>query len=112
MAEITLNPDNEFEAALANIVAMHRVKGEQYGSKQDPLQNFYDSAEALSESPLFACEALLQKHQSRLKKWFALPRNRRKTSDPGVDDAFLDRAVYAVIALVLYQRCDGGKDKP
>lgn len=101
MANFTLDPKNEFEAAVMQIVETHRVKAKQYGRDGEDHQNFYDIADLEACSPLQACDNLLAKHISFLKqhKW------RDGESDPNyVADAYLDRAVYSLIALVLYRR--------
>jgi hypothetical protein len=49
---------------------------------------------------LGAAEVLLGKHQSYIKKFL----NNNLSRDKYSDDAYLDRAVYAVLAYVLYQR--------
>jgi hypothetical protein len=108
---ITLDPDSEFERALMSLVKTHRVKSKGYGSESDPYQNFLDNSWMNSVSPLLACEILLNKHQSFLRQWRARTHNTAVVTatemvphTDGSDDAMLDRAVYSVIALCLYNR--------
>ena len=95
-----LDPKDEFEAILISIAEHHRVKRAEYGSDTDPLQNFYDIAEEENITPLQACDVLGSKHRSFLKQW----KRRGEATASYVDDAYLDRAVYDILALQLYQR--------
>lgn len=97
---LELNPDDEFEATIMQIVEHHRVKKAEYGDEGDSNQNFYDIAEMENVTPLMACDILLAKHQSFLKQW----KRRGEATASYVDDAYLDRAVYSILALVLYKR--------
>jgi len=97
---LTLDPNDEFEAAVHAIVEHHRVKAAEYGTEGDSNQNFYDIADQMATSPLDACDTLLAKHQSFLKQW----RHRGEAGTEYVDDAYLDRAVYSILSLVLYKR--------
>jgi len=101
-----LNPDDEFEAVIIDILKMHRKKSVQYGSDNDPLDNFTVGAYATNSTPLRYLEALLAKHSGALRAWFA--RQPDHTVDPvktaGSNDGYIDRAVYSIIACVLYRR--------
>jgi hypothetical protein len=108
---IMLDPRSEFERALMSLVKTHREKSKGYGSESDPFQNFLDNSWMNSVSPLLACEILLNKHQSFLRQWRARTHNTAVVTatemvphTDGSDDAMLDRAVYSVIALCLYNR--------
>lgn len=98
---VTLNPDNEFESALIEMVEMHRAKSKVYGTDNDPMQNFLDIAYNTGLTPLQACEVLLGKHHAAIKQWW---NQDESYFDTRSDDGYLDRAVYGVIALVLYKR--------
>lgn len=97
---ILLDEDDPFESILIDLVKTNRVKGMQYGDAGgDPFHNFYEIALATGLSPRQVCEVLLQKHQGQIKKYFG-----SRTHTPGVDDAMIDRAVYAIISIELYRR--------
>lgn len=104
--DIILDPTNEFEAALIDIVQTFRAKSVGYAGEDDPFFNFVEAARSLGTTPLRQGEALLAKHSAALRKWWqsepAVARNPTATSFS--DDGYLDRAVYSIILLVLYQR--------
>jgi len=106
--EITLNPDNDFEAVLIQMVKTHRAKGHDYAGDDHPNQNFYDSAYQLSLTGGHAVEALISTKQARLR--ILLPRLwKSRTAKPAnepIRDTLLDRAVYSVIALTIWD--EGG----
>jgi len=101
-ASITLDPSSEFEAALMSVVRMHREKSKIYGTEEDALWNFYDGAQRLNTTPLDVCISYATKHESALRRW--MNGNRKKTK--ASDDAALDRAVYAILFLIIYKRGD------
>jgi hypothetical protein len=98
---LVLNPEDEFEALVMAMVQTHREKSVSYGAADDSLQNFYDISTVMGIAPLDAAETLKSKHEARLMKW---RRDGRPEKDPGVDDAYKDIAVYAMIAWTLYLR--------
>jgi hypothetical protein len=100
-ASLVLDPNDEFEAAVIELVRMHRTKSVMYGSEGDSLGNFYDAANALAITPLGAAIAFHAKHGARLTKWL---RDGQPEDAPGVDDMFVDRAVYSIIELCLWHR--------
>lgn len=105
---IVLDPDNAFEWAVARMVETHRRKSKDYageGEDVDPYQNFVDSAYQLSLTPGESVENLIATKQARLR--VLLPKfYQNPETDPAnepIADTLLDRAVYAVIGLVLWQ---------
>jgi hypothetical protein len=100
---LVLNPDSEFDAVLIELKRMHDKKSKTYGTDEDPFNNFYDGAQRLHTSPLDVAIAYATKHDSALRKWLD-----KETREPNTasNDAMIDRAVYAVIQLVLYRRGD------
>lgn len=100
---IVLDPNDEFESVLADMVSMHREKTKAYGARGDALQNFYNIAAAEGISPIAAAEYLAAKHKSVIREFVNGDQVHNKYSD----DAFLDRAVYAVLSLILYRRAKG-----
>jgi len=110
MTDIKLDPDNAFEAVLIQMVETHRKKAKDYAGSGHPNQNFYDSAYQLGLTGGHSVEALIATKQARLRVllpefWAdasAAPQNE------GIEDTLLDRAVYAVIALTIWNE-DGYK---
>ena len=97
---LALDASDEFEGVVMEIVKLHRQKAIQYGAAGgDPLQNFYDNSAATGLSPRTCCEVLLGKHASQIKKYLL-----DGVHTAGTDDAYHDRAVYSILALILYMR--------
>lgn len=110
---ITLDPDNDFEAVLIKMVRTSRAKRADYagdGEEDHPWQNFYDTAYQMSSTAGHSVETLISTKQARLrillsKLW------RRAGGGPKnepIEDTLLDRAVYSVIALCIWN--EGGYD--
>lgn len=100
-----LDPTNEFEAVLIEMVKMHRLKSQQYGARGDKLQNFYNMALAEGITPLTACQHVSAKHRSVIKEYvLASTPEDHPDHTPATDDAFLDDAVYGVLRKILYDR--------
>lgn len=105
---VELNPENDFEAVLIKMVETHRAKAKDYAGDNHPNQNFYDSAYQLSNTGGHSVETLIATKQARLRvllpqQWSdkgATPANE------GIEDTLLDRAVYSVIALTIWN--EGG----
>lgn len=107
--KLTLNPDDEFERVLIQLAETHRLKSKDYGARGDKLQNFYNMAAAEGISPLTACRHVSAKHRSVIKEYLlATERFELVGEHPAhtraTDDAFLDDAVYGVLAKILYDR--------
>jgi hypothetical protein len=108
---LTLNPADEFESVLIDMASTYRKKGAHYGDKDgDPLWNFNAGAEVTNTTPQRYVESLMAKHSMALRQWFKRVTNSTVNPKPTVasDDAYMDRAVYAVIANVLYRRSKTG----
>lgn len=100
---IKLNPDNPFEAVLIQMVETHRKKAKDYAGGDHPNQNFYDSGYQLGQSGGHSVETLIATKQARLR--VLLPQfwtGSGTPSNEGIEDTLLDRAVYAVIALTIW----------
>lgn len=95
----------EFENQIIAILRMHLNKSKDYGSDEDPFQNFYEAALERDCTPLEAAEGMVAKQRAAIKI-----RNRkiRKGADRTYTDAsydwYLDDAVYGIIKLCLYLR--------
>jgi hypothetical protein len=101
---LQLNPENAFEAILIKMVETHRGKALDYAGQDHPNQNFYDSAYQLGLTGGHSVEALIATKQARLR--VLLPQHwSQEGASPvneGIEDTLLDRAVYAVIALTIW----------
>lgn len=107
MTKITLDPDNAFEAVLIKMVETHRKKAKDYAGGSHPNQNFYDSGYQLGLTGGHSCEVLIATKQARLR--VLLPDHWRGGDGPEnetIDDTLLDRAVYSVLALTIWN--EGG----
>jgi hypothetical protein len=97
---ITLDPNNGFEAVLAELALMHRKKAKDYGTEENENQNFFDQADYMHSSPFECCEGLIALKSSRLKTFrgkgwpAAANENHRET--------LIDRAVYCAIGIQLW----------
>jgi len=102
---IVLDPEDEFERIVSEMVEMHRTKSKAYGARGDKLQNFYNIADAQGIGPLTACEHLAAKHASVIREYV---NDEGAPATKYTDDAFLDRAVYSVLSKILYERGKNG----
>ena len=107
--EITLDGRNPFDAVLIKMVETHRSKSADYaGTEEDkhyvnPYQNFFDVAYQMGLTAGHSVESLIAVKQARLR--VLLPRFWKHLSAPRnepIQDTLLDRAVYSVIAVVLW----------
>lgn len=105
---IDLNSENAFEATLIKMVEMHRRKAKDYVGEDHPNQNFYDTAYQLGLTGGHGVEALISTKQARLR--VLLPglwgRTTTGPANEGIEDTLLDRAVYSVIAMTIWD--EGG----
>lgn len=101
---ITFDLENLFEATLVRMLHIHRKKGADYAGEDHPNQNFYDSAYQLGLTGGHSVETLIATKQARLR--VLLPQLWQGGNEPlneGIADTLLDRAVYAVIALTIWE---------
>jgi hypothetical protein len=108
--EITLDPENDFEAVLIKMVETSRAKRADYAGEGYPWQNFIDSAYQVGLTAGHSVEALIATKQARLR--VLLPSHWQGGEGPrneSIEDSLLDRAVYAVIANCLWR--DGGYEE-
>lgn len=116
MNEITLDPSNDFEAVLIKMVETSRKKRADYageGEDDHPWQNFYDSAYQLGLTAGHSVETLIGTKQARLRvllpgMWKAVGKDSGVPKNEPIEDTLLDRAVYSVIAVCLWN--EGGYD--
>lgn len=107
---LELNPDDPFEAILIKMVETNRRKRADYAGNDHFLANFYNSARQLRLTPGHSVEQLIATKQARLnvllpRLWgFAsnFPMADSAPMNESIDDTLLDRAVYAVLALCIW----------
>jgi hypothetical protein len=110
MKNVELNADNDFEAVLIEMVELHRRKAQDYASPGEENSNFRDTAHQLNMTSGHSVELLIATKQARLR--VLLPKHWKKEGAPAnepIQDTLLDRAVYSVIALTIWN--EGGYDK-
>jgi hypothetical protein len=101
--EFVLDPNDPFEALLIEMVQLNRAKRHDYAGDSDPWQNFYDSAQQVNGTAGQSVETLIATKQARLRQLLFTGRSPKNES---VRDTILDRAVYSVIALSIFDRGD------
>jgi len=104
---MNLDLENPFEAVLAKMVETHRAKAKDYAGEDHPNQNFYDSAYQLDLTAGHSVESLIATKQARLR--ILLPQlwhGGDKPANEGIADTLLDRAVYSVIAMTIWEDGD------
>ena len=103
----------EWYEAVKSASEMHLLKSKMYGLNTDPYENFYLGARINGLTPLQQGEALMSKHQAALSLWRV---RWGSAGDPPTtsasDDGIIDRAVYAIINLILYRRTYARKSQP
>lgn len=99
-----LEGDPRFYGILREMGLLHAKKNRDYGTDEDPLANI----RAAEEFTIPAWMAALNRENDktvRLKTFC----KKRTLANEGVEDSFLDKANYSVLALILYREC---KDAP
>lgn len=98
-SNLPFQPQDEFEATLADLAKLRRQKGHDYGDDKDTFSNITQSEDFGVDGWLGAAIRLNDK-VNRIKS-FA---KKGSLKNEPIEDAFKDIAVYAIIALVLYRR--------
>lgn len=88
-----------FDAVLEEIQALNKRKRADYATGQDPWSNFKDSGRQVNQPAGTAVEVLIATKQSRLRQLLGTG---REPQNEGTRDSLLDRAVYSIIALAMY----------
>lgn len=94
----TVEYTDPFNAIVDELKALHARKSADYGSNRDAYANLRGSVEWNVPWWIGAC--IRQEDKIRRLKSFAQRGNLKNES---VEDALLDNAVYAIIALLLYR---------
>ena len=93
--------DANFDRALEELKALHDAKAADYSTVQDPYSNFRLSGEQVGISAGSACEVLIATKQARLRELLSVDRARPPKNE-SVRDTLRDRAVYAILALNMW----------
>lgn len=102
--QMVLTDKDPFDAIIIQMVKVNRAKRADYASGH-PLGNFFDSAQQLGLTAGHSVETLIATKQARLKtllpKLWIDPKS-GPVNEP-IEDTLLDRAVYSVLALWIWQ---------
>lgn len=94
--ELVVDP---FVAACQEVLELNFRKRKDYTHSTDPWENFRDSARQVNSAPGFSVETMIATKQSRLRQ---LLQPGREPANESVRDSLLDRCVYSLIALAMY----------
>lgn len=97
-----LDPNNHFEAILIAMAEIHRSKGGDYASPEDRYSNFRETAEHIGSYPWITNEVMIQTKQSRIKQLLRKWLNDESPNNESLRDSLIDRAVYSVIGVILF----------
>ena len=101
---ITMQPNDRFTAILQRIQETHDKKQADYGTDEDPFANI-TAAKELGMEPWVACVLRMNDKMMRLKAFI----KKGKLENEAGEDSLLDMAVYAIIALTMYNKKPEGK---
>lgn len=96
---IDLKGDPEFEQVILEVINMHRVKGNDYGTSSDFFANVSQSSD-WGVDPWVGAMMRLNDKVVRLQQ----AAQGVFLKNEGIEDSMLDIATYAIIALCLYRR--------
>lgn len=110
-SEMLLDEKDPFDAILIKMIEIRRKKKRDYAGDAHPNQNFYDSSMQLGLTAEHSVETLIATKQARLKVLLPQYWANKETmpANEGIYDTLLDRAVYAVIAMTIWN--EDGYDK-
>ena len=94
----------QFLEAIEEIRAIHIKKSQDYGSPADPLANIRGGAELVGIEPWRSCLVRVADKVQRLRTYCRTG----SLANESVEDAFMDLACYAIIALVLFRESKNG----
>lgn len=88
-----------FDRVLDEMRALNLRKRSDYAGDESPFQNFMDSAHQVGQAPGVSVEVLIGTKQARLRHLLFTGRDLKNES---IRDSLIDRAVYSVIALAMF----------
>ena len=89
----------EFEKAIEEVLAMHRRKGADYGTKDD----FFANVSASKDWGISPWVGAMMRANDKVVRLQSAARGSTLQNE-GIEDSLLDIATYAVIALCLFRR--------
>ncbi len=92
-----MNSNDRFTVILKLIQETHDKKQKDYGTDEDPFANI-TAAKELDIEPWVACVLRMNDKMMRLKAFI----KKGELANESVEDSLLDMAVYAIIALTVY----------
>lgn len=94
-------PPDPFESVIAEMLELYHRKRKDYAGNGDAFSNFRRSADQVQAAPILSTEVLIATKQARLRElMWTLD---REPVNESIDDTLIDRAVYSVIAIVLWR---------
>lgn len=99
MHEVHHHGNPEFEAAITEVLAMHRRKGADYGTKED----FFANVSASGDWGISPWVGAMMRANDKVVRLQSAARGSTLQNE-GIEDSLLDIATYAVIALCLFRR--------
>lgn len=97
-SELQLNLDNPFERVIAEMVRLQRIKADDYADEDDTLKNMrfvVDFIKIPQYTVVEDCNVMVLRKTARI-----INLRGRSASNESVLDSYIDRAVYAVLAVV------------
>lgn len=94
-----LGKADPFDRVVDEIQLLNRRKRADYAVTAEPWSNFMDAGKQVNAHAGTAVEVLIATKQSRLR---ALTTNGTPPRNEGIRDTLLDRCVYSIIALAMY----------
>ena len=95
--------DLTFTRTLDNLLTTHNLKRKAYGSETDPYQNIRASAESYSVPAWVAANIRAEDKDIRIQNLYR--QSDAVRNGESIEDNLLDRAIYSIIALILYREC-------
>lgn len=92
-------PPDPFDRVVEEVLHLNRSKRSDYTGGRGPWANFEDTAAQVGTTPAQVVEMMIANKQSRLR---SLSGTDRTPNHEAVRDTLLDRAVYSIIALAMY----------
>lgn len=100
-SENNMNGNPEFEGVIEEVLAMHRRKGADYGTKVD----FFANVSASKEWGIDPWVGAMMRANDKIVRLQAYAKGSTLQNE-GVEDSLLDIATYTVIALCLFRRAN------
>jgi hypothetical protein len=97
---------DDFERVLSELLRLHELKQADYGTHADPWSNI--RASEPYGIPAWVHASTLVDHKSRRVQAFV---TKGKLENEGVRDSLIDRAVYSIAAVVLYDEKGGNRER-